>query len=81
MTDIEFQQLLTTCQSLMSEQKAELIKVLLGDSTIKVGFPNQEENIVSTNSIPTAIKILAESLRNRRGGRLRFEFYPERKSA
>ena len=77
MTATEFEKLLTDCQGLSSEQKTQLIKVLLGDRNIRVGFPPREENILSTNSIPLAIKMLAESLKNRSGGRFRFELYRE----
>ena len=77
MSDINLQELLITCQGLNSEQKAELLKVLLGERNIKVTLA-QEETVLSTDSIPKLLNAVADSLvSSREGGRLRFELYRE----
>jgi hypothetical protein len=76
MSDINLQELLITCQGLNSEQKAELLKVLLGERNINVTL--SKETILSTDSIPKLLNAVADSLvSSREGGRLRFELYRE----
>ena len=76
MSDINLQELLITCQGLNSEQKAELLKVLLGERNINVTL--SKETILSTDSIPKLLNAVADSLvSGREGGRLRFELYRE----
>jgi hypothetical protein len=76
MSDINLQELLITCQGLNSEQKAELLKVLLGERNINVTL--SKETILSTDSIPKLLNAVADSLvSSKEGGRLRFEHYRE----
>jgi hypothetical protein len=73
MSDINLQELLITCQGLNSEQKAELLKVLLGERNINVTL--SKETILSTDSIPKLLNAVADSLvSSREGGRLSLSF-------
>lgn len=77
MTENDFQGLVTRCQELDSEKKAQLIRSLLGsDRMVKVSLVN--ESIVSTNSIPRILNTIADVLTSERGGgHLKFELYRE----
>ncbi|WP_414589760.1 hypothetical protein [Scytonema sp. PCC 10023] len=79
MNETEYQSLVTTCRSLTNDQKVYLIRALLGDRSIEVNLPSQEERVlsISTDSVTKLLDTIADSLASRGGGRLRFELYRE----
>ena len=75
MTESDFQGLVSRCQGLDSQKKAELIFLLLGsDRRIKVII---NEPIFSTNSIPKFLNTIADFLVDSKEGRLRLELHRE----